>query len=235
MTDSKYVIVLLILFFSTAAFSQEGEYVTVRDLESWNSLELNYKINKHWKVGLQQQMRLYDDASKIDAHITDLTTKLDLGKYVYGGLGLRYSRQMDDVGAVQGFENHFRFNLDLGAEHDVNRFTIEYRLRYQSKNEMGISKEEGDYANRHMRLKVGVQYNIKKWKLDPEFSSEIFRHYQQDEVNGFDKFRVTIGTKYKMKSYGKVGVFYRMERELNAVYPQTTNIIGLKYSYTFKK
>ena len=51
-----------------------------------------------------------------------------MGKYMFGGFGLRYASQMDDTGNKQGLENHFRFNIDLGAKHDVKRLKMEYRL-----------------------------------------------------------------------------------------------------------
>jgi len=230
----KHILSIIFSCYALLSFSQEGEYVTVRDLESWSSFNFQYKVNEKWKFNLEQQFRFQNNSSSIDAYITELSTEFDMGKYLYGGLGFRYISQMDDQGNVQGLENHLRFHFDLGAKHDIKRFQMNYRLRYQTKNELGVSKDEGDYANKHLRLKVGVEYNIKNWKLDPEFSSEIFTHFQKKEINGFDKFRITIGTKYKTKSIGKFGIFYRMERELNTPYPQTTNIIGFKYTYTFK-
>ncbi len=231
----KYIIILLSVIYTHSAFAQNGEYITVRDLESWGSLNLKYKISKKWRIGLEEQFRFSNNSSEIDSYFTELSTDYNFSKHVFGGIGFRYIRQNDNVGKIQGFENHTRFHFDLGYSHNLQRFSLEYRLRFQTKNELGISKEEGDHANNHLRLKVAAGYNIKKWKLDPEFSAEIFRHYEKGEQNGFNKFRFTIGTKYKMKSFGKIGVFYRMEKELNVNYPMTTNIIGFKYTYTLKR
>ena len=97
---------------------------------------------------------------------------------------------------------------------------------------MGISREDGDVANVHLRFKVAAGYNIKKWKLDPVLSAEIFN--QRGIDSGFDKFRVTLATGYKVKKVGEFGAFYRLERELNATYPMTTYILGLNYTYTLK-
>lgn len=235
MKAKKYLVTfILTLVFYSFIFSQQGEYVTIRDLESWGSLNLKYKINKKWKIGLEQQFRFSDNSSETDSYFTELSTDYSFSKNVFGGIGFRYLRQNDNIGKIQGFENHTRLHFDLGYQHEIKRINFEYRLRFQTKNELGKSKEEGDYANNHLRLKAVVGYNIKKWKLDPEFSGEIFRHYEKGEVNGYNKFRLTIGTKYKTKSIGKIGMFYRMERELNTSYPKTTNILGLKYTHTLK-
>ena len=113
---------------------------------------------------------------------------------------------------------------------------MKYRLRYTNSNQMGISYEEGDVNERYLRLKVETKYNFKNWKLDPEVSIEFFNNQDKfGQQNGFDQVPLTAGTSYKMGSLGKLGVYYRMERELGLSYPKTTNIIQIKYAYTFKK
>lgn len=77
-------------------------------------------------------------------------------------------------------------------------------------------------------------YNFNNWKLDPKFSAEIFNHFEEGKENGFDKYRLTLGTKYEFKQMGALGLFYRIEKELNETILETTNIIGLKYSYTIR-
>ena len=89
-------------------------------------------------------------------------------------------------------------------------------------------------TNQNIRFKTGLEYNIKKWKLDPKFSAEIFNHFEEGDENGFSKYRLTLGTDYKFKNFGKIALFYRIEKELNETIPKTTNIIGLKYTYTIK-
>jgi hypothetical protein len=226
-----FLIVLTVL--GLDAFSQQGAYVTVRDLEFWSSAELKYAVNKKWKLGLEEQLRLKSSASDVDQYFTEFNVKNKFSKSMFWGLGLRYIRENDTEGNVQGYEKHFRFNLDLGFKHEIKRFDMVYRLRYQNKNELGISREDGDIANKHMRLKISSSYNIKKWKLDPEISVEIFNELGKEK--NFDKVRFTASTAYKIKKFGTIGVFYRMERELNKSYPKITHIPGIKYTYTLKR
>ena len=126
--------------------------------------------------------------------------------------------------------NYFRYHLEAIYDHKINDFSFEYRLRYQNKNELG----EDDYAKQHLRLKAAVTYNIKHWKLDPEISAEIFDHIEKGEVDGFDRYRLTIGSTYDMKDFGKIKFYYRYKKQLNEEFPETKNIIGLKYTYTIK-
>jgi hypothetical protein len=85
-----------------------------------------------------------------------------------------------------------------------------------------------------MRFKTSVGYNIKGWKLDPEISAELFNHFEKNEENGFDKYRLSIGTDYDLKKYGKINLYYQFEKELNTSNPSILNVIGLKYKYTIK-
>ena len=215
----------------TNGFSQSKD---VKDLESWTSIGLKYKLNKKWSFELEEQLRLDENISEIGEYFTQLNAEYSISKNFDIGGGLRYIRENDNKGNIQGYENYFRFNLDASYKHKINNFSIKYRLRYQNKNELGVSTDDGDYAKQNLRFKTSIGYDIKKWKLDPKFSAEIFNHFEEGEDNGFSKYRLTLGTDYKIKNFGKIGLFYRMEKELNVDIPETTNIIGLKYTYTLK-
>lgn len=223
----KNIIVMLFLATTTMGFSQTED---TKDLESWNSVNLEYKLNKKWSFDFEAQLRLKEDISEIDEYFGEFNTTYSLSKNFKLGTGFRYIRENDNVGNVQGYENHFRYHLDALYKHKINDFSIKYRLRYQNKNELGVD----DYNNQHVRFKTAIEYKFKNWKLDPKFSAEIFNHFEKGEKNGFDKYRLTLGTDYKIKKAGTIGIFYRIEKELNVAIPETTNIIGLKYSYTIK-
>ncbi|MFT5725194.1 MAG: hypothetical protein ACI9JN_002318 [Bacteroidia bacterium] len=224
---------LVVLCCTPVSIAQSGTYVTVRDLEAWSSLQLKYKIDKKWSVSLEEQLRLRDDASNVDIYFSELGLNYKMSKKFALGFGARFIRDNDDVGKIQGYENHFRWNTDAMYKHKLDAFNFKYRLRYQSKNELGITKAAGDLPTNTVRFKFGTDYNFKSWKFDPEFSTEIFNKLQPNE--GFDKIRFTLGTTYKTKKIGDFGAYFRMENELTGTNPKTTNIIGFKYKYTLKR
>ena len=202
----------------------------LNDWESWNSIGLKYKLNKKWSFELQENLRLKEDISEIDKYFTQLGAEYNITKKLKLGIAGRYISKNDNTGAVQGYENYFRFHIGVQYKHDINKFTFAYRLAYQNKNELGVD----DSANQHIRFKAAVDYNIKHWKLDPEISAEIFNHFEKGEEDGFDKYRITVGSTYNMKDYGKIKFYYRYKKQLNEDFPETKNIIGLKYTYTIK-
>ncbi|MFT5512899.1 MAG: hypothetical protein ACI8SE_001298 [Bacteroidia bacterium] len=231
----KYICVAAIALYFTIpeCIAQSGTYYTVRDFEAWSSVGLKFKIDKKWSLSFEEQLRLRDDASNVDIYFSELGLNYKLDKHFGFGLAGRFIRDNDDQGKIQGYENHFRWNADVLYKHKINRFDLKYRVRYQSKDELGVANTVNDPRTNTVRFKFGADYNFKDWKFDPEFSSEIFKKTESDE--GFNKFRLTLGTTYETKKIGDFGVFYRMEKELTGLYPKTTNIAGLKYRYTIKR
>jgi long-subunit fatty acid transport protein len=210
------------------SFSQNDD---TKDLENWSSIRLKYKLNKKWSFELEEQLRLDEDISEVSGYFTQLSTEYTLMKNFKIGGALRFVRINDNEGKIQGYENHLRFHFDASYKHKINDVSLKYRLRYQNRYELAVD----DYANQKLRLKVGIEYNIKNWKLDPKFSAEIFNQIgQEEENNGLKKYRLTLGTDYNLKNIGTIGLFYRIEQELNETIPKTINIIGLKYTYTIK-
>jgi hypothetical protein len=227
-----YVIMLLItVLITNISYGQTDD----EDWTSWSTIGVEYKLNKKWNFGIEEQLRLKENISEVDEFFTQFNADYKLFKNFKLGVGLRYIRENDNNGKIQGYDNYFRFNIDATYKHEINNLELGYRLRYQNKNELGVSYDEGDYVNQNIRFKTSVKYDFKKWSLDPKFSAEIFNRFQEGKENGFNKYRLTLGTDYKIKNFGKLGVFYRLEKELNVDFPETKNIIGLNYTYTFKK
>jgi hypothetical protein len=201
------------------------------DLETWTSVRLRYNASKKWAFELQEQLRMKENSSVTDQYFTQLTARYKLTKNLSLGAGLRYIKRNDTQGKIQGFEDHFRYHFDLGFKHSLDRFAFNHRLRFQNKNELGVSEEEGDFAKKNFRFKSSIVYNIRKWKLDPKVSAEIFNKSHEGGTNGFNKYRLTFGTSYNLKKAGEISLYYRMEKELNTFLPKKVNIIGFNYTY----
>ena len=212
----------------TFAAAQSGDSDAVRDFQTWSSLRLGYKVNKRLTLSLNQQLRLKDNSSTVDEYFTQLKAKYDFKNGIYFAGGLRFIRENDDQGKVTGYENHLRWQTDFGYEHNVERLELDYRLRYQQKNELGVTETN---SNNTARVRIQATYNIKKWKFDPMFSSELFRDL---EGQSFRKLRVTLGSEYDSKKAGTVSAFYRLERELQGSSPMTIHIAGIEYQFNIK-
>ena len=225
----EIILLILIVSFVSVTFSQTNN----NSFSAWFSAELNYKLNKKWTFSIQEQLRLKEDASVTDSYFTQLGAEYALTKRIDVAVNYRYIKKNDNKGDVQGYNSFGRLQFDLVYGHKIDDFLFKHRFRYQTKNQLGIS----DNANNQIRFKTSVGYNIKRWKLDPKFSAEIFNRMGADNAskNGLNKYRLTLGTSYNTKNIGRFGLFYRIEKEINKTFPETERILGLRYSYTIKK
>jgi hypothetical protein len=222
------------LFLPCVVKAQSGELVEVRDFETWNSVGIEYKLNKKWDFGLQQQLRLENNSSELKNYFTQMEAQYELFKNFKLGLGLRYINVNDNKGAIQGMEQYFRYQLDASFGHKLKRFKLNYRLRYQNKRELFLESYEVPNLNQAWRFRLKLDYNIRSWKIDPYLAGELFNTYQDGQNNGLTDYRLILGANYNLKIYGKLGVFYGIENELTGSYPKTTNIVRIKYTYILK-
>jgi hypothetical protein len=211
--------------------AQEGIPVVVQDFETWTRLGVKFEPNKVIDISLDQGLRLRHNSSELDEFFTNVKFTLNPIKNLSIGASYRFIGENDEA----DFELHQRFAFDAAYRYKRNRFSVEPRIRFQFKDELGVSKEEGDYSVKNLRFKLKFKYNIKNWKLDPIVSSEIFRQYEKKTLAHYDKLRFTIGTNCDFKRFNKIYIFYRMERELNSDYPKTTNVFGIQYRFIAKK
>lgn len=168
--------------FASVTFAQTGS----DDMETWTSVRLRYKASKKWSFELQEQLRLKENSSVTDQYFTQLTSKYRLTKKLALGLGLRYIKRNDNQGGIQGFEDYFRYHFDLSFKHSIDRFTFNHRLRYQNKNRQGNTNKKITFAKKNLRLKSSITYNIRKWKLDPRVSAEIFYQPQSLTISSIN-------------------------------------------------
>jgi len=230
----SFIILSSFILVSNSVFSQEDS----KNLALWNSVGVKYSPIKRLHIGLEQHLRLKENASVTDEYFTEVNLGYEIIKDFEISGGARFIRENDNVGKKQGYENHFRYNIDVSFKHDIKRFTLSYRFRYQNKKEQDVAEDEENIAKENIRFKVGLGYNIKKWPLDPKLSFESYSNLeevQQVRELGLNKFRITFGTSYNLKKFGKFGVFYRLQENIiSNLSNEKTKIIGLKYSYSIK-
>ena len=231
-TNKQFLYFCAALFFciSSVSFAQ-----TNTDFETWSSINLEIKLHKKLNLELEEQLRLKENSSETDQYFTQIGFSYQLPKNFEIGGGLRYAKKNDNTGKKQGYESFFRYHIDLAYKHKQKRFDFKHRLRFQNKNEIGVSEAEGDFANKNLRLKSSVSYNVRNWKLDPKFSAEIFNRSHEGKESGFHKYRLTLGSQYKFQNLGQIDLFFRLEQSLNAVLAKSTKIIGFRYTYAFDK
>jgi hypothetical protein len=199
------------------------------DLEQWTSIGISKKINKHWKISLDEEFRFKKDISEFDTYFTDLGIDYKFNKHFALGANYRFYQNKNSDGV---FKTQHRWSSDFKYKQKINRFKLTYRLRFQNKDEdFFTSTSDNNLYN--LRNKFSVDYNIKKFKLDPFFDVELYRRIEDINTTELSKLRWTIGLEYSLKKYGDLELFYRIDNELNQSYAKDTYIIGVGYKFSF--
>ena len=225
---NKRIVLLSLLFclksvLCDSAFSQKKTKV-INDFESWSSIGLTYKPIKKLTLGVEQNLRLKENSSTIEKYFTQLGADYKLFKNFEIGLGYRFVRTQDENYLPESnYQNSDRFNLDASYNNSVKRFSYGIRSRYQLKKD-DISSTET------LRFKSEIGYNFKKWKLDPEFSGEIF--YRTDD--SFNNYRFTLSTNIDIDKQSSVKLFVLYENELNEQFPKSTYVAGFSFTHRLK-
>lgn len=203
-----------------------------KDFALWSSVGVDYTDKDKFKFILEQHLRLKENAGTTDEYFTELTIEYELFKNFELGFGARHITENDNQGGKQGFENHFRYNIDASFKYKIERFTFSHRFRYQNKNQLGISPENGDIHRENLRFKTGVNYNIRKLPLKPSVAIELFNRFNTNEDINYNKYRLTFGLEYNLKRFGKFKAQYRLENSVQPNPEEKLEILGLSYRYS---
>ena len=67
-----------------------------------------------------------------------------------------------------------------------------------------------------------------------DIEGELFNQFQKDnQDNGNNLYRLTMKLNRKIKKNNEIGVFYRIQKDIDRIEPVDRKIIGLKYSHKF--
>ena len=222
---------VVILFMLLQLNAQDTTVHVVQDLESWTAARFEYKLNKKLKFNIGYNLRLEHNSSQLNQHFTEFSANYKLHDFVSLNGELRYGLKLKNSGQT---EQYMTFFYASKFQYDFNRFEINARIAYQNRNVLGSGITDLTEPQYVLRYRIGLDYNIKGWKLDPKFSYELFRDTRITDPQ-FYKYRLRLGTEYSLKKAGEIDLFLAHERELNASYPLNATIIGATYTFSTKR
>jgi hypothetical protein len=201
-----------------------------KGLEGWGIAEVSLKITKKFSIDLAQHVRQKYDIALLDKYFTQVGFNYELFKDFKFAIKGRFISDNDTEGNIQGLDSKFRYQTDISYKHDVGIVDLTYRLSYQNSNELGVS----DIPNQYVRFRTGVNYKIKSIKTVVKIEGELFNQFKKENLdNGLNLYRLTMKLNRKIKKNNEIGVFYRIQKDIDRIEPVNRKIIGLKYSHKF--
>ena len=227
--------IFLILFFYFSAQSQENDFQTWHSVSSTIDFtvilvpdQLFTKTKRKGSITFKQGYRFRENSSLLSKQYSDIRFKLMLNKRVSIALGYRYSTNWNtplESSTLLFYPyvyNKHRYYSDIVIKKKVKkRFLVYLRSRY-------LYQGNTFKYNSVIREKVGMSYNIRKTKLEPESSVECFYTWNES----IDKIRYTLLISYPLTKNLDFDLTYLIQQEFYVNNPETLFIFGGKLSYT---
>lgn len=153
---------------------------------------------------------------------TVVGSKLKLTDFLKVGAEYRYSWEDRYTSNVS------RLDLELRLDWKFGRWDLAHRFKYVHEF-IPVGKLRTELRNR-----LGVEYDIPKWKLDPEFTAEAFTglHYTGTSLVGM---RYNLGTEFNLgKKTRSLGVAVRYDQEIGDDYPKNRWLLVIGFEQEFK-
>jgi len=181
------IILVLIFAFGISLSLTYGQSTT--PFQTWSVVELGYDLGKLDLKTNYQLRHSYEEEALLERHFGELGLSYRIMKGLKVGSIFRIGkdRRKDE------FNPFNRIAIYSTYGHEIKRFTLKYRVQWQHQTK--TVKEEDRIADK-LRLKVGTEYNIRKWKFDPQFAVEYFianGAYRMELGTGEDVGNLAIG------------------------------------------
>lgn len=198
----------------------------------WNTLEIDKKLTRSLSLDFTEELRLFDNMSRINLFFTNIGINYKLNKNFKFSLVYRFiNKNQNDV----YYSKRHRLYLDISYRHSFKDFNFIYRIRFQGQVRDYYSSDNGRNIERYMRHKFDFQYNYKKFTpyLAAEFRFQFTNpnFYYGNDL--WDRYRLYAGSDYKINRQNSFGLYYMIQRDFNNKNIERDYTIGIEYSFSF--
>lgn len=221
----RHIIIAVIgLICYQTVFAQDKTQV---DVATWSISQIDFDLPKKWSASVNMQLRTTNLG--FDNTFTEIEIEKGLNKDLSFGLGCRLIARADEVDGLTQFEPIFRWHYQIAYEYDHDQFEFKIRYRKQRRNELGITKIQGDYPRIHDRLKFTMAIKFDDFKLNTSY--EIFRRTQLGTLDGISENRLGFGFNHKINKRSRIDLIYYNELTNEIWEPTLTNIFVARFRY----
>jgi hypothetical protein len=211
--------VIFCLFVFNETYSQN------KDFQIWSGIALNKEITKKIQLGLEEQIRLSENATKIKQYYTAFSATYKLNKH----LDIEGSYRFIQKNESSSFQTNHRLSFDIGLRKKIAPLTFSLRARYQKEFYPVYFYDENPLKpTQYLRNKLSIEAKTIK-KLNVYLSSELFYQLDNPAGNIFDKLRNEIGMQYKINKKNFINLFFMLQKQINVSKANSDYILGVNY------
>lgn len=202
-------------------------HAQIDDIGIWSGITLQTKITRQLEVSLTEQLRLKNDATRINLFLSDIGLDYEISKKLKVGFHYRYIKSNQE----NYFSNRHRFYGDLAWKEKVKFFSITLRERVQEQYSDYYSSETGKIPVWELRSKLTVKLDLDK-KYSPYLSGEIF-YLLDNESNeyGLTQYRYETGINYDINRIHSFNPFLIWQIRHSSKFNEL--IYGIMYTFSY--
>lgn len=179
-----------------------------KDFASWNSFSLSSEVLKDVEVSLNQELRFTNNASYLSDYLTEIEADYKMSKQWKAGVGYRIQRSSDFEDGTYWTQRYYCY---AKFTHKFDRLRVKFREQYQFEPAVITSSEWSYYSFSYLRHKLGVEYNINNFKMNPFVDVELYQSLNNPVQNGIVKQRYTVGFDYPLMKNLDIELMFRYQ------------------------
>ena len=211
------VFLLMILLMPTTAIFANSSF------EYWNRESAEWKINKKFKVSLDEEVRFNSGGRGFYHWFSD--PGLAFSPFAWLELGVNY-RFILEKNKKKHWEYENRPHLNVTLKTSLYGFDLSDRSRFEYRD-----KEKGDDGWRYRNeSKIKLPWKFTRFELRPYAAEEFFVDFDKSEIN---KNRVYGGIEFKLFKHVKGDLYYLWQADHVKSSWTSTNVLGTKLRLSF--
>ena len=199
----------------------------------WTGVEVTKPLSNSLSVSVSPELRTTTSPFVVDDILLETSIAFKPLKWLQIVGGYRYSRFYES-----DFDDRFnghRYSIAIRPKFELGRFSFSYRGQYQRSMiywyDMGYSIETKD----NFRNRLQVAYDIPNAKVEPFVMGELYYDLTSGKQKEFSRLRVRAGMTYPLNKRNEIEVFGQYQSKLNSNTPETSYVLGIFYSFSFRK
>ena len=193
------------------------------------NLEFEQKVVKKLDFNLETEARFNRNFTSFDRF--KVGTSFDYSflkkKRLKLSLGADYLLY-NDLGTT---EHRGRVVGALTYTEKFSNFKLNYRVRLQSTFYDELRGYHTINPKTYLRNRLQMTYTFKEKGMNVYASTEFFLRLYQRENYFIDNFCTIVGWEYKLNKKNSIGIFFRMDNEIQVKNPENNFYIGIKYGF----
>lgn len=198
----------------------------------WTEIGLGGRIVKELDWGAEITSRF--GSNGLNTMFPQASLKYKVNKYLRLSCDYRYIYDKQSNGF---YTNSHRVNFNLDGKHQIDRFYLKARIRYQySFDRLSSSEFYDPEFDQALRGKLEAKYDVNDFILSPIVNAEMFYNPKFGEFGQqINKMRFFGGFELDLNSDHEFSFGYIYDTRINLPNPRTRHIFSLSYGYTIKK